>query len=432
MHLSLPYTIHPVLVIDADCDHITRFHIPDYSERSSAGTPPFRSGNTKDIDTNFSPNGYHPRFFEPSPSRTGTPLRTVSPTAGDASEQKQQADSKAQEVRDGTSGPQNSTLPPPPPPVEGSYSPEKWAAHLETLNFNMQNPPPGRPRSRTTRKRPRTHGVKPTNSQATVNGTEENPTAASTTGESLDNSKDNSDVDPMDLDEPTPPVSSAQFSNHQTNGAIGSPKKATHTERAPRQGPALPPRPKDHRQQEADAGPFNLGDFKSTFPFAPSNEGLGNMSDMATNLPFESRASATNPAANTSVSRDGLPNPPIFPLAPRNMTPTTCEHYLKQLRAYMDAWNSFNTNMISALTKRLDFIEESSNCNWLDVKGNGYDDYMKGLEEHKKARVHLDLAYERHEANMKGLGYMRDEIIRGRGGAGRKPSELADMLAGLL
>ena len=412
-------------VIEADCNSITRFHIPDYSERPSAGTPPFRSGSTKDIDTNFSPNGYHPKFFESSPSHTSTPLRAVSPIAGDASERKQQAD--------GTFGPHSSANAPPPPPVEGSYSPEKWAAHLENLKFDMQNPPPGRPRSRTTRKRPRTHGVKPTNPQATVNGVEENPTPASTTGESLDNSKDNSDVDPMDLDEPTPPVSSAHTSSHPANDATGSPNQATHTESEPRQGPPLPPRATDHMQQEADAGAFNLGDFKSTFPFVPSNEGLGNMSDMATNLPFESRASPTKPATNTSVSRNGLPNPPIFPLAPRNMTPTTCEHYLKQLRAYMDAWNSFNTNMINALMKRLAFIEESSNCNWLDVKGSGYDDYMRGLEEHKKARVHLDLAYERHEANMKGLGYMRDEIIRGRGGAGgRKPSELADMLAGLL
>ena len=303
---------------------------------------------------------------------------------------------------------------------------------METLNFDMQDPPPGRPRSRTTRKRPRANGVKPTHSQATVNGTEENPTAASTTGESLDNSKDNSDVDPMDLDEPTPPISSARTSDYQANGAASSPKQATYTGSEPRHGPSLPPRATGHRQPEADAGPFNLGDFKSTFPFAPSNEGLGNMSDMATNLPFESRASPTKPAANASVSRNGLPNPPLFPLAPRNMTPTTCEHYLRQLRAYMDAWNTFNTHMINALTKRLAFIEESSNCNWLDVKGNGYDDYMKGLEEHKKARVHLELAYERHEANMKGLGYMRDEIIRGRGGAGRKPSELVDMLAGLL
>ena len=296
----------------------------------------------------------------------------------------------------------------------------------------MQNPPPGRPRSRTTRKRPRTHGIKPANSQAAVNGTGENHTAAGTTGESLDDSKDNSDVDPMDLDEPTPPVSYARTSDHQTNGAASSPKQATHTGSEPHQGPSLPPRATGHRQPEADAGPFNLGDFKSTFPFAPSNEGLGNMSDMATNLPFESRASPTKPAVNMSMSRNGLPNPPIYPLAPRNMTPTTFEHYLRQLRAYMNAWNSFNTDMINALTKRQAFIEETSNCNWLDVKGNGYDDYMKGLEEHKKARVHLDLAYERHEANMKGLGYMRDEIIRGRGGAGRKPSELVDMLAGLL
>ena len=418
--------------VDANNNGLYSFSIPKYSEGISASMPPLRNSSTEKIDLNFSPTGYHPKFFEPSPSRTDTPLRTVSPTEGNPPQQKPQADGEKHDACDGSSKHYTSVNQPPPPLVERSYSPQKWAAHLENLNFELQHPLPGRSTSRTTRKRHRTQVHVPTSAQATTKGENDDPKANSTTGKNMNNSKDNSDVDPMDLDEPSPPASFARHTEHQTNGSAMPPQQATPIDNVSCQAPSLPPRAKGHGQPEIDPGRFNLGVLKSTFPLAPSKEGLENMSDMATDLPFESRPSPNKPSANKSVSRNGLPNPPVFPFSPRNMTPTTCDHYLTQLRSYMEAWNTFNTDMIYALTKRQAFMQETSKCNWLDPKGGGYSDYIKGLKEHGTARAHFDLAYEHHEKSMKELGYVRDEIIRGRGGDGRKPPELADMLGGLL
>jgi hypothetical protein len=418
----------------ADSDIANSFNFPDFAERPSTGMPPLRSRSTENIDTNFSPNGYQPKFFEPSPaSRTGTPLRAVSPTDSSTIRQEPQATGDGHNVQGDSSKSSDTTIPPAPPPAEGSYSPERWAAHLENLDFEMHHPPQGGSRSKmVNRKRPRTQASKPTIAQATVNDPEEEPTANSATGETWNSSMANSDVDAMDLDEPTPPRTSTAASGQQINGNAVSQNQVGGTKTTPRQAPTLPPRANGHMQPEARAPPLNLGDLKNVYPFTPSNEGLGNMNDMTTTLPFESRASPTKPSIDTPASRHGLPHPPIFPHPPLNLTSSTCEQYLRQLRSYMNAWNSFNTNMVKVLAKRQEFIQESSTCNWLDIKGNGYEDYMKGLEEHKRARMHWDTAYEHHEKNMKDLGLMRDELIRGRSGAWRKPSGVGDMLEALL
>lgn len=322
------------------------------------------------------------------------------------------------------------TVPPPPPPAQGKWDKGQWASHLEGLKFDMDNPPTGRSSSRTSiRKRVRTWGPKPANAQASVNDEEDEPTASGTAGESVESSAANSDIDPMDLDEPTPPFTKP---GQQKANASGSPSaQANGTANTPRQGPTLPPRESGHKKPEADGAKFNLGDWQNQYPFAPSNEGLMNMDDIATNLPFESRASPTKPTTEAAASRHGLPHPPRCPDAPRNLTQGSCEHYLRELRRYMGKWNTFNSEMVDILAAKQAFNQDCSKCNWLDIRGNGYDDYMKGLEEHKRARVHMDTAYEHHEKNMENLGLVRAEIVRGRGGAGRKPSDVGDMLEAL-
>lgn len=179
----------------------------------------------------------------------------------------------------------------------------------------MHHPPQGGSRGKTiNRKRPRTQASKSTNAQATVNDPEEEPTANSATGESWNSSTANSDVDAMDLDEPTPPRTSAAGSGQQTNGNAVSQNQVDGTKTTPRQAPTLPPRANGHLQPEARAPPLNLGDLENVYPFAPSNEGLGNMNDMTTTLPFESRASPTKPSIDTPASRHRVPHPPKFPI----------------------------------------------------------------------------------------------------------------------
>ena len=295
----------------------------------------------------------------------------------------------------------------------------------------MDQPVPGRPSSRNgVRKRVRTWGTKAPNTNSSVDDPKDEPTAAANTaGESAESSTANSDVDPMDLDEPTPPKNAEAKANPD---ATASPSgQASGNDSTPRQGPGLPPRMNGYKPAVEQAADFNLGDWKNQYPFAPSNEGLGNMNDLSANLPFESRPSATAPNPEVPLSRHGLPNPPHCPNAPRNLTAASCEHYLSSLRIYMDKWNNFNAIMEQELAKRQASNKQASSCNWLSSKGTGYEEYMKGLEQHKVARMHLDTAYEMHEKNMKDLGLMRGEIARGRGDDGRRPSGVGDMLESL-
>lgn len=398
------------------------FNIPDYTNRTFANHTPLRSQSSENIDTRFSPDGSRPTFFSPPPVRVSTPLRNVSPTE-DGSQQRTHTDANGEATQDKSS---SRIVPPPPPPAQGKWDQAQWASHLEGVKFDMDNPPPGRTASRTSnRKRVRTW-PKPPSAQPSVNDTQDEPTAGSTTGESVESSNANSDIDPMDLDEPTPP--SGKTGERKANTSASSSAQVNGTASTPRQGPALPPRENGQKQPEASTGKFNLGAWQNQYPFAPSNEGLANMNDMTTTLPFESRASPTKPIPDAPAPRHGLPMPPRCPNSPPNLTQSSCEHYLVKLRHYMDAWNTFNTQMVATLAERQAFNQDCSKCNWLDIKGNGYETYVKGLEEHKRARVHMDTAYEHHEKNMENLGLVRAEIVRGRGGAGRKPSDVGDML----
>lgn len=408
----------------ADCNS-SSFNIPNFASRSFADHTPLRSQSSENIDTRFSPDGSRPTFFSPPPNRTPTPLRNVSPTE-QTSQQGLRTDLDGQDLHD---TPPTRIVPPPPPPAQGKFAEAQWTSHFDGVKFDMDNPPSGRSASRTSnRKRVRTW-PKPPAAQPSVNDIENEPTAGdSTTGDSVHSSNANSDIDPMDLDEPTPP--SVKTDERKSNASPFT--QANGTASTPRQGPTLPPRENDHKLPDAGTTKFNLGDWQKHFPFAPSNEGLANMNDMSTTLPFESRASPTKPSTETAPSRNGLPHPPSCPNPPPNLTQSSCEHYLAKLCQYMDSWNTFNSEMVGILAAKQAFTQDCSKCNWLDIRGNGYDDYMKGLEEHKRARVYLDTAYEHHEKDMEILGNVRAEIVRGRGGAGRKPSAVSDMLEKLL
>ena len=401
------------------------FNLPKFTNGTFPIHAPLRSQSSESIDTRFSPDGSRPNFFSPPPNRTSTPLRNVSPAHATP---QQGFDENGQSTQDSHST--RTVPPPPPPPAQGKWDQAQWSSHLEGVKFDMDNPPTGRSASRTsTRKRVRTW-PKPPNVQPTVNDATDEPTASSTTGESVDSSNVNSDVDPMDLDEPTPPHAKAGGTKLDANPG---PSSQVHgTTGTPRQGPSLPPREKTDGEKEPSTAKFNLGDWQHNYPFAPSNEGLANMNDLTTSLPFESRASPKKPPVGKPTVRHGLPMPPLCVDAPPNLTFDSCKHYLKKLHQYMEAWNEFNTRMVTILSEKQAFNRKCSQCNWLDIKGNGYERYMKGLDEHRRARLHIETAYERHEKNMEILGLVRAEIIRGRGGAGRRPSDVGDMLENLL
>lgn len=423
----------------ANFDPFNSFKIPDYAKSSIPRTASLRSQSSENINTKFSPDNWHGKFFEPPPpSRSNTP-RDVSPTKPNIFQQQQEQDSRQASTngepmqRDSS---QTSTLsfPPPPPFARGKFQHEQWAPHLNNLKFDIpQSPQHGRSPTRTsTRKRPRTRPPRASNIQPSVGDAEDDPTASSATGESLESSKTSSDVDAMDIDEPTPP--STKPGPQKTNGVPSIQPDVSNT--TPRQGPmlpprspAVPPRTNDHGQPEKKASNLNLGDLNNIYPLAPSNEGLGNMGEMNSTLPQPSHASYAKSSTESSLQKMKFPNPPLCPSNPLNLTQHTWEHYCLNIRRYLDEWTKFNDQMAEILKS---ITRESLKCDWSDPEGKGYDKHMHMLGEHQRARVHLEVACESNEKCMRSLGDEMDAKIRGRGGVGRKQSTGGPLFEGLL
>lgn len=391
------------------------FNLPTYTEKAPPGANPHRTQRSDHIDTRFSPDDWHGKFFEaPSAKSTSTPLREVSPTEGSTPQQQQQASANVSNNHEDPSVTPNTAVPhppPPPPPIgQDKYHEERWVPHLNDIKFDLPQPDQARsPIRANTRKRTRPRGPKLATAQPSVNDMDDEPTASSAAGESLESSKANSDVDAMDIDEPTPP----KINEPEKNGTVPVPNGVAHK---PRRAPTLPPRMNGYGQPEASTAQLHLGDLKNVYPFAPSNEGLGNMNDMATNLPFESRASPTKPATDGPQQRLDLPQLPICPGNPQSLTGSSCERHGQRIRHYMNEWNKFDSKMTNILTARKTFLHESSGCDWFDIQDNGYDDYMKGLLELRRVRAHYDVACGHHEKSMQDLGLLRQEMKRGRGG----------------
>lgn len=425
----------------ANVDPFNSFTIPNYAKNSFPRTASLRSQSSENINTKFSPDGWHRKFFEPPPhSRSNTP-RGVSPTKPNIFQQQQEQESQqglanGEPMQHDSSKSSTSSFPPPPPPfARGKFQQEQWAPHLNDLKFDIPQSPQGRSPSRTsTRKRPRTRPPRASNTQASVGDAEDDPTASSATGESLESSKASSDVDAMDVDEPTPP--SAKIAPQHTNSGYVPSARPEVSNNTPRQGPTLPPRspagPARTNGQglpEKKASHLNLGDLKNVYPFAPSNEGLGNMSEIGTTLPQPSHASSTKQSTESSLQRMKFPNPPLGPSNPLNLTQHSWDHYCLNLRRYLDEWTKFNAQMAEILKN---ITQESLKCDWLDPEGKGYDKHMKMLGEHQRARVHMEVACEYNEKCMKSLGDAMDAKVRGRGGVGRKQSNAGPILEGLL
>ena len=424
----------------ADVEPFNSFKIPDYAKTPFPRTASLRSQSSENVNTKFSPDNWHGKFFEPPPPSRSNTSRGVSPTKSNIFQQQeeqefQQISANGEHMQRDPSKIYTSSIPAPRPPfAHGKFQQEQWAPHLNNLKFDVPQSPQGRSPSRTsTRKRPRTRPPRASNHQASAGDAEDDPTASSATGESLESSKASSDADAMDVDEPTPP--SAKTGPPHLNGGYGPSAQPDVSNTTPRQGPilpprspAVPPRTNGYGQPERKTSHLNLEDLKNIYPFAPSNEGLGNMSEMGTTLPQPSHASPTKQFAESS-QRMKFPNPPLCPSTPLNLTQHSWDHYCLNLQRYLDEWTKFQDQMSEILKS---ITRESLKCGWMDPEGKGYDKHMSMLSEHQRARVHLEVACENNEKCMKCFGDATDAKVRGRGGVGRKQSNAGPVLEGLL
>ncbi|KAL9576961.1 MAG: hypothetical protein Q9212_006685, partial [Teloschistes hypoglaucus] len=188
-----------------------------------------------------------------------------------------------------------------PPPVSADrnteYSPDKWAPYFKpgTLNWPPPPPPAGTSIRGISKKRPKTpsrRGSRPIFKRPAV------PKAASGAahvGHASDGSTSSTSAEisrqtsgsgsAMDVDTSLSPPSAVKQTTPRKSPSVTDAKEAT-----PR--PPMPPRPTAPRQAhppQQDAH-LNLETFKKVAPFAPNQEGIADLNDLNTALPFESKA----------------------------------------------------------------------------------------------------------------------------------------------
>ncbi|KAI4159838.1 MAG: hypothetical protein LQ342_006256 [Letrouitia transgressa] len=415
----------------ADNCNYDSFNVPlSATERKPDHPPPLRSHSSETINYNFSPSDWEGKFtgngnsgypIPPRKQPSSTKART-SPTKHQVPlppRVHQPSGSKGVESPNAIQKPTIQADQSVPVSRQEDYSPEKWESCFKpgALNFPPPPPPFGSPRamSRKRSKAPKgpTRSVykRPTvPKSATVSATADD--AADSTSSNLDSasSKTSGDDSAMDIDSlPTPPSGEKPSGGDEQRPATQETPKA-----APR--PPVPPRPSTQPHDSSVEKPhLSMGDFKNVAPFAPSQEGIRDLNDLANALPFESRPSAR--AAKPPLPQQlELPPVPKAPAIPENLTQNSWERYIAQMRAYMYEWNAYNTKMLAHFNERQASVDAALQPDWMTAIGEGtdkwgYAKYMQGIEEDFRVRGYWDVSWEKHRECIRGLGAVRERLL---------------------
>lgn len=176
---------------------------------------------------------------------------------------------------------------------------------------------------------------------------------------------------------------------------------------------------------------LNMKDLKHQAPFAPNREGLKDMNDLSTTLPFNSRVQPLQDPdrVRSSTIRDlQLPKAPKAPLPPADdeLTQNVWKTYAESMAVYMQSWNAFNTAMLKHFESRQTSVTHHMFRNWITALGDGasaedfeashgedlagYGTYMTWLEDDRKCRLWWDMAFEEHRTCLQNLGKVRTKV----------------------
>ncbi|KAI9696116.1 MAG: hypothetical protein M1836_005947 [Candelina mexicana] len=463
---------------EADLSSIPSFTFPidkDTFSGSRPGPPPFRSHSSENIDTQFSPTEFTGSFMgngvghehlrahpandktDSRPHSRSSPIRGRPISRPDPTIESQSSSAPKGIVTDGAP-----SMPPPPSrpvpprsPGQARFSPAEWAQTFKdptwagpspsplpspgrTGSFSTKRPQVSRNRAQskgTTKRKP---APKPLNISGAVNGSGAPPAASrsdsGTTAESF-SSQTSGDSNAMDIDPVTPegitrhPNGSAKHGAEPSSGprlvhveparSEWSDKTVLGDDQTPRAAPPpMPPRPGPPAQSATESSHLNFGTFKNVEPFASTAQGLKNLKDLSSTLPFPSQSSVNSPLTPVTPQNLSLPNPPKAPMAPTNPTQNSWERYIATMRAYLFEWNQYNKTMLQHFSSRQVSVDELSE-DWLNCVGEGskggYKKYMQGLEEDFRVRSHWEVSWEKHHDAMKDFGKCKGKKLRAEG-----------------
>lgn len=376
----------------------------------------FKSKSAESINTKFTPGDWHGKFEGKPDYFTGPGPSTANRARKEPSRPPSSRQNSMHNIKSPTnqSPPRTGEKPRPAPPLV-KFSPDEWAKTFKDASFVLPtNPPPksvspakGPPPMRGRKQsKPRTPGPSVRPKPASVADADEDG------NESVQSSNEATATDgsAMDID-PTPPA--PQTNGTQRPKIVPTPisqARAAQRDQAQAQGQG--------QAQEADST-LRFNDFANVAPFATtSQEGLTDLNDLTQNLPFESRPAATHPTMPSEPSFLRLPEMPKAPALPPRMTMGVWAEYLPKVAAYVRAFHQFDSHLLQHFAARQHETDAlGTPVNWLGAMGDttagGFGSYMRGIKEDERARMHWDVAWEKHKENMELFEAARARVLKG-------------------
>ncbi|TPX08451.1 uncharacterized protein E0L32_010068 [Thyridium curvatum] len=241
----------------------------------------------------------------------------------------------------------------------------------------------------------------------------------------------------MDIDPPMPPPPAAASGSapQNANGARNIPVEPERPDWRAGNAAGLKSKagasinlPANNAAGSEDTDDFraSFADLKKTEPFAPSATGLNSFQDLKSNLPFESKASATAPVPKPKPSRINFPVPPPAPpppaaLAVPGLKPSAgaWEKYVWQFGDYMQEWATFNNRYVDHFQARRNTFEKQRRGSngtkggfaWLATKGDdGIREYLGWMEQDREVRTKWAAAASEHEMHVREFMAHRDRM----------------------
>lgn len=164
----------------------------------------------------------------------------------------------------------------------------------------------------------------------------------------------------------------------------------------------------------------NLDDLRHTEPFARNNDGLKDLGDLGSSLPFASKASSTMP---TQMPRPmsylqqstPLPNPPE---SPTKLTRTSWETYYQKFATYLVAFHIWNKTYLQHFATCEKEAEDriKNGCGWLAQSGDtvdglgGFGSYLRSLKNENQARETYGVGRDRHLEAVEKFDKVRERV----------------------
>lgn len=413
---------------------------------------PNKSRSEEHINTKFSPDGfsgtfqgssdYFARSQSPNGRKPSSPFRREK--SGLRSETTRVPSSN------GASG-DTGAMPPPPKPsgaegeqqAEGApdgvkFSREQWEKTFQDASWTWPPPPPKPPSPGKVAAKARTPGRKVSKSSArsATSGTKDQPHVVDeddTVGvEGVDGRPGHGAPEPdggdaMDIDS-TPPAQHQDPKPEVAEVATGKEPRLYSVPpsswRQQQQGQANG----HHRhasRSSADANlNTNLDDLSNVEPMARGANGLKNLADLSSTLPFQSQPSAAPPTHPLEPQNLHIPPIPKAPEPPQQLTKQSWHAFTQTFGSYLKAYHAFNNTMLQHFLAREHQSQArlAAGTSWLEAAGDtsgvssggpsGFGSYLQGVREDEAVREAWSLGCERHGEACKGFEKLRERVRR--------------------